>query len=102
MKPLEALLWINDSAEYRSFFIGSIKPRAIELPGADPDTAGAKEAICEIVKGIRFFYAMDRYGIEREFEDRTRRHWHRMKAFRELRRVRDRQPAHLANPPRVP
>ncbi len=60
---------INDSPEYRPFFISPIKPRAIELPGADPDTAGAKEAICEIVKGIRFFYAIDRYGIEWEFEE---------------------------------
>ena len=34
---------------------------------------------------------------------RTRRHWHRMKAVRELRRVRrHRQPAHLANPLRAP
>jgi hypothetical protein len=39
------------------------------LGRADPDTAGAKEAICEIVKGIRFFYAVDRYGIEWEFEE---------------------------------
>ena len=47
----------------------AIKPRAIELPGADPTPRSAKEAICEIVKGIRFFYAIDRYGIEWEFEE---------------------------------
>ena len=41
----------------------------IELSAADGDTAGAKEAICEIVKEIRFFYAIDRYGIEWEFEE---------------------------------
>jgi len=69
VKSLDAVHLINDSPEYRPFFISPIKPRAIELPGADPDTAGAKEAICEIVKGIRFFYAIDRYGIEWEFEE---------------------------------
>jgi methylmalonyl-CoA/ethylmalonyl-CoA epimerase len=60
---------INESPEYRPYFISPIKPRAIELPGASQETAEAKEAICEIVKGIRFFYAIDRYGIEWEFEE---------------------------------
>jgi len=69
VKSLDAMHLINDSPEYRPFFISPIKPRAIELPGAGPDTTGAKEAICEIVKGIRFFYAIDRYGIEWEFEE---------------------------------
>ena len=69
VKSLDAVHLINDSPEYRPVFISSIKPRDIELPGTDPDTAGAKEAICEIVKGIRFFYAIDRYGIEWEFEE---------------------------------
>ncbi len=69
VKSLDGVHLINDSPEYRPFFISPIKPRAIELPGADRDTAGAKEAICEIVKGIRFFYAIDRYGIEWEFEE---------------------------------
>jgi methylmalonyl-CoA/ethylmalonyl-CoA epimerase len=69
VKSLDAMHLINDSPEYRPFFISPITPRAIELPGADPDTADAKEAICEIVKGIRFFYAIDRYGIEWEFEE---------------------------------
>ena len=69
VKSLDGVHLINDSPEYRPFFISPIKPRAIELPGTDPDTAVAKEAICEIVKGIRFFYAIDRYGIEWEFEE---------------------------------
>jgi methylmalonyl-CoA/ethylmalonyl-CoA epimerase len=60
---------INESPEYRPYFISPIKPRAIELPRASQETAEAKEAICEIVKGIRFFYAIDRYGIEWEFEE---------------------------------
>jgi NAD(P)-dependent dehydrogenase (short-subunit alcohol dehydrogenase family) len=68
VKSLDALHLINDSPEYRPFFISAVKPRDIELPGANPDMAGAKEAICEIVKGVRFFYAIDRYGIEWEFE----------------------------------
>jgi hypothetical protein len=60
---------INESPEYRPYFISPINPRAIELPGADRDTAEAKQEISEIVKGIRFFYAIDRYGIEWKFEE---------------------------------
>ena len=69
MKSLDGVHLINDSPEYRPFFISPIEPRAIELPGADRDTAGAREAICEIIEGIRFFYAIDRYGIQWEFEE---------------------------------
>ena len=69
VKSIAGVHLINESPEYRPYFISPIKPRAIELPGASPDTTEAKEAICEIVKGIRFFYAIDRYGIEWEFEE---------------------------------
>jgi methylmalonyl-CoA/ethylmalonyl-CoA epimerase len=69
VKSLDGLHLINDSPEYRPVLISPIKPSAIELPGADTDTASAKEAICEIVKRIRFFYAIYRYGIEWEFEE---------------------------------
>jgi catechol 2,3-dioxygenase-like lactoylglutathione lyase family enzyme len=69
VKSIAGVHLINESPEYRPYFISPIKPRAIELPDADQDTAEAKEAICEIVKGIRFFYAIDRYGIEWEFEE---------------------------------
>ena len=69
VKSLAGVHLINESPEYRPYFISPIRPRAIELPGADGDTTGAKEAICEIVKEIRFFYAIDRYGIEWEFEE---------------------------------
>ena len=69
VKSIAGVHLINESPEYRPYFISPIKPRAIELPEADQDTAEAKEAICEIVKGIRFFYAIDRYGIEWEFEE---------------------------------
>ena len=69
VKSLDGVHLINESPEYRPYFISPIKPRAIELPGAGGDNAGAKEAICEIVKEIRFFYAIDRYGIEWEFEE---------------------------------
>ena len=69
VKSIAGVHLINESPEYRPYFISPIKPRAIELPEADQGTAEAKEAICEIVKGIRFFYAIDRYGIEWEFEE---------------------------------
>ena len=69
VKSIDGVHLINESPEYRPYLISPIKPRAIELPAADGDTAGAKEAICEIVKEIRFFYAIDRYGIEWEFEE---------------------------------
>jgi methylmalonyl-CoA/ethylmalonyl-CoA epimerase len=69
VKSIAGVHLINESPEYRPYFISPIKPRAIELPGAGPDRTDAKEAICEIVKGIRFFYAIDRYGIEWEFEE---------------------------------
>jgi methylmalonyl-CoA/ethylmalonyl-CoA epimerase len=69
VKSITGVHLINESPEYRPYFISPIKPRAIELPEASRATDEAKEAICEIVKGIRFFYAIDRYGIEWEFEE---------------------------------
>ena len=69
VKSIAGVHLINESPEYRPYFISPIKPRAIELPDTGRDTAEAREAICEIVKGIRFFYAIDRYGIEWEFEE---------------------------------
>ena len=69
VKSIDGVHLINESPEYRPYFISPIRPRAIELPGADGSATDAKEAICEIVKGIRFFYAIDRYGIEWEFEE---------------------------------
>jgi methylmalonyl-CoA/ethylmalonyl-CoA epimerase len=69
VKSIAGVHLINESPEYRPYFISPITPRAIELPGADRDTAEAKEKISTIVKGIRFFYAIDRYGIEWEFEE---------------------------------
>ena len=69
VKSVKGVHLINESPEYRPYFISPITPRAIELPGTGSGTADAKEEICEIVKGIRFFYAIDRYGIEWEFEE---------------------------------
>jgi methylmalonyl-CoA/ethylmalonyl-CoA epimerase len=69
VKSIAGVHLINESPEYRPYFISPIKPSAIELPGASPGAAEAKEAISKIVKGIRFFYAIDRYGIEWEFEE---------------------------------
>jgi methylmalonyl-CoA/ethylmalonyl-CoA epimerase len=71
VKSIAGVHLINESPEYRPYFISPIKPRAIDLPGAGGDTAEAKEAICEIVKRIRFFYAIDRYGIEWELRKDT-------------------------------
>ena len=67
VKSIAGVHLINESPEYRPYFISPITSRAIELPGADRDKA--KEKISAIVKGIRFFYAIDRYGIEWEFEE---------------------------------
>jgi methylmalonyl-CoA/ethylmalonyl-CoA epimerase len=69
VKSIAGVHLINESPEYRPYFISPIKPRAIELPDPGRDTEEAKEAICEIVQGIRFFYSIDRYGIEWEFEE---------------------------------
>ena len=69
VRSVDGVHLINESPEYRPYFISPINPRAIELPGGGSDAAGAKEEICDIVKGIRFFYAIDRYGIEWEFEE---------------------------------
>ena len=69
VKSLDGVHLINDSPEYRPYFHQPDQAARDRTSGADRDTAGAKEAICEIVKGIRFFYAIDRYGIEWEFEE---------------------------------
>jgi hypothetical protein len=55
VKSIAGVHLINESPEYRPYFISPIKPRAIELPDVGRDTEEAKEAICEIVQGIRFF-----------------------------------------------
>ena len=69
VKSVPGVQLINDSPEYRPCLISPIEPREIELPHGVSDLAAAKEAICETVKKIRFFYAIDRYGIEWEFEE---------------------------------
>lgn len=50
VKSVDGVHLINESPEYRPYFISPINPRAIELPGADRDTVEAKEEICDIVK----------------------------------------------------
>jgi methylmalonyl-CoA/ethylmalonyl-CoA epimerase len=69
VKSLSGVRLINDSPDYRPCLISPIEPREIELPHEDSDMAAAKEAICKIVKEIRYFYAIDRYGIQWEFEE---------------------------------
>ena len=55
VKSVDGVHLINESPEYRPYFISPINPRAVELPGADRDTVEAKEEICDIVKGSGFF-----------------------------------------------
>lgn len=66
VKSVNGARLINDSPAYRPELISPITPDQIVLPRPD---AAAKKAICQIVGGIRFFYALDPYGIQWEFEE---------------------------------
>lgn len=71
VKSIHGVQLINDSPDHRPCLISPIEPREIELPQEVTDMAAAKEAICKTVKKIRLFYAIDRYGIQWEFEGDT-------------------------------
>jgi catechol 2,3-dioxygenase-like lactoylglutathione lyase family enzyme len=68
VKSVDSVRLINDSPAYRPVLISPIKPDDIVLPGAG-DRTEEKRAICDVVEEIRFFYAIDPYGIQWEFEE---------------------------------
>ncbi len=68
LKDKEVTL-INQSPEYKPFKIDNIKPN--EFYFYDPDlenNAQEKQKICDIIGNIRYFYFIDKYGIQWEFE----------------------------------
>lgn len=61
---------ISASADYRPQRIDAITPRDFSFFDSQQESdAAAKAEVCRIVGGIRFFYAIDRYGLQWEFEE---------------------------------
>ena len=60
---------INSSTEYKSFYIDKIKPEAFYFYNqANESNAKLKQETCEMIGKIKFFYCIDRYGVQWEFE----------------------------------
>ncbi len=69
VRNTEGVRFINDSDEYKAFKMDKIKPEEFiffdEKLESDP---GEKENVCEIIGNIRYFYIVDKYGIQWELE----------------------------------
>lgn len=50
VKSIDGVHLINESPDYRPYFISPIKPRAIELPGVDRDTVDARKRFAKSSK----------------------------------------------------
>lgn len=60
---------INQSDGYYPFKIDSITPNEFRFFDGDKDSnSKEKEAVCNVVGSIRYFYFIDPYGIQWEFE----------------------------------
>lgn len=69
IKATEGVRMINPSDDYQPFKIDSIEPN--EFRFFDPSmeaNAAEKQAVCLIVGSIRYFYFLDPYGVQWEFE----------------------------------
>ncbi len=69
VKSYEGVRLINPSAEYQPFKIDHITPDQFKF--ADPElesNLGEKQKVCETVGRTRYFYFIDGYGVQWEFE----------------------------------
>jgi maltose O-acetyltransferase len=60
---------INDSDKYKPYKIDKIKPSEfIFFDDKFESDPAQKDKVCEIVGNIRYFYIVDKYGIQWELE----------------------------------
>ena len=69
VSAVEGVSMIHPSADYRPFKIDPIEPDEFRFfdPSKEAD-ANEKEAVCRIIGSIRYFYFLDPYGVQWEFE----------------------------------
>jgi len=69
VKNYEGVRLINPSTEYEAFKIDEITPDQFKF--ADPaleSSHSEKQNVCDTVGSTRYFYFIDRYGVQWEFE----------------------------------
>ncbi len=71
IKKKPGIQLISDAPEYRPFTIDGITPDEFYFfDDAQNDNLTAKKAVCDTVGRIKYFYFMDRYGVQWEFEQK--------------------------------
>ncbi|MEK6731675.1 MAG: VOC family protein [Pseudomonadota bacterium] len=61
--------FINQSPEYKAFKIDEIKPSEFYFYDESlENNTEEKQKVCDIIGNIRYFYFIDKYGIQWEFE----------------------------------
>lgn len=69
VKSMDGVRLINDSPEYKPFKIDEIHPNEFMFyDEALENNPAEKQKVCDIIGNIRYFYFVDRYGIQWEFE----------------------------------
>lgn len=69
IKQMDGVQLINPSPEYQAFQIDEPPTSEIHLPSDNErDNIAEKQKICKIIGGIRYFYFLDKYGLQWEFE----------------------------------
>lgn len=60
---------ISDHTEYQPYKIDDITPKEFQFIDIEMENnQTAKQSVCDIVSKIRYFYFIDKYGIQWEFE----------------------------------
>ena len=69
IKSIQEVELINSSDEYRPFKISNISSDEFRFYDIEFETdRKEKQKVCDIVAGIRYFYFVDPYGVQWEFE----------------------------------
>ena len=69
LKKQDGILMINTSDEYKPFRIDNIQPHEFYFFDKSKEaSADEKQKVCDIVSQIRYFYFLDKYGIQWELE----------------------------------
>lgn len=70
VKNIKGIRFISDSEQYKPYKIDNIKPEEfIFFDKKLEEDPAEKEKVCEIIGKIRFFYIVDKYGIQWELEE---------------------------------
>ena len=70
VKNIKGVRLISDSEQYKPYKIDNIKPQEFSFFDKKLESDPVeKEKVCGIIGKIRFFYIVDKYGIQWEFEE---------------------------------